>query len=227
MVMSYPRVKIADRSYLTCVVCERPLVKGYKVCYLVSTPGNTPPDPKTKQALCGPHYLEQFAQVYDGAVPGGPIPDNLLLTENVVSLERELSELAPHRLGADLENLLLLDPAVVSRALEAAKNSHFAESVQKAYTRLKSVPDVDNTPPIDMASTNNMESGRPPTVEELEALIARRTQELVDMQARIAERDGARAAAAAIRSKLAVALDCPEEEVEDRINQALDLDDNP
>lgn len=64
-------VTVDEREYFACSVCHRPLKQGY------DSPG-TPGD-----VLCGPHYQEQYAIIYQvelaqGAATLPEVPDGLL-----------------------------------------------------------------------------------------------------------------------------------------------------
>lgn len=218
MVMPYQRVQVEGRSYLSCVVCRRPLTKGYRVCYLVGTPGNTPPNPQSKQALCGPHYIEQFVKTY-GFKPEGAIPDNLLQVENVVSLQEELTALTEFQRGSGVGGLMDLDPFLLEQALMAAKSSEWGESVMSAYTRMQTEQDLDINEPITM----DTDSGPLllPTVQTLEEQIAEKQAELKIVQDRLAQKELIEHESTELRYKLAADLGCLPEDVDRVLKEKL------
>ncbi len=222
MVMTYRRTKVKGRSYLMCAVCQRPLMKGYKVCYLVNEPGNTPPDPKSKQSLCGPHYIEQFVATY-GFEPEGAIPDNLLQVENVVSFEDELYSLSEFQRGSGVGALMDLNPAVLEQALDAAKAGDWAESVMAVYVRMQTEQDLDLNEPITMPTDAPAypTPTPPPSVQTLEEQIASKTTELEAMRERIALREQDEQEKTALRERLAEELGCEPGEVESILKQRL------
>ncbi len=143
MRVGYERVTVGDRSYLICAVCQQPLVKGYGVCYAVPENGE-PIHEQARQALCGPHYREQYVKTY-GFEPKGRIPDNTLTARDVVSLEVELIALEDSQRGASVDSLLAWTPERLSGALETARGSEWVESVASARVRLDTEPRVEMT----------------------------------------------------------------------------------
>ncbi len=156
---AYDYVEVHGRSYLTCAVCLQPLTKGYSPCRLVKPVGEPDPHPNAKQALCRKDYWEQWAVEYGNNVPLPDIPDNVLAIADIPSLREELLALDPARLG-DL-GVLTGNTHLLERALQAAKNSDWVESVDGAFSRLSEkakAPDVEMSAPL-----NNIE----PTPAEL------------------------------------------------------------
>ena len=147
MVTSYSRTVVQGRSYLDCEICSRPLAKGFGVCYLVKREGGPNIDPKAKQALCGPHYQEQFKQVYpDATVPN--VPNGYLKVEDVQPLWDEVQALSPDRLGA--LRVDQLDPAILEKAFQEAADGDWAETLAQAYSRINNTwgTDVEVTAPV-------------------------------------------------------------------------------
>ena len=147
MVSDYERVEVKSRSYLLCIVCRRPWSSGYKVCYLVRRAGDAMPESDSKQSLCGPCYKEQFEQVYPGE-PVPNVPDNYLSVEAVKGLYEELNALDAQKLGS--LNMGKAAPDLLERALQAAKDSKWAETVERAYARISEqwTIDVEMSAPI-------------------------------------------------------------------------------
>ena len=218
MVMPYQRVQVKGRSYLSCVVCRRPLTKGYRVCYLVGTPGNTPPNPQSKQALCGPHYIEQFVTTY-GFDPEGAIPDGLLQVESVVSLQEELVVLTEFQRGSGVGALMDLDPFLLEQALTAATASEWGESVMAAYVRMQTEQELDINEPITMDT--DVGPLLPPTVQTLEEQIAEKQAELKIVQDRLAKKAQIEQEALDLRKKLAEELGCDIEDVDRILREKL------
>ena len=150
-ITAYDYVEVHGRSYLICAVCLQPLTKGYSPCRLVKPVGEPAPHPKTKQALCRKDYWEQWVMEYGEHEPLPDIPDNVLVIADIPSLREELLALDPMRLG----NLGVLtgNTYLLERALQAAKNGDWVESVDAAYNRLSEktkAPDVEMSAPINV-----------------------------------------------------------------------------
>ncbi len=147
--VGYERVVILGRSYMVCAECRRALLKGYNPLYLVPQPGTPAPDPKTKQALCGPCYKSQYKRIQ----PDDEVPK---LDDGYFG---EVTDPIPFGARTYLDETD--EFSVWEAAVAASRASGGGETVLQAYTRLSGSipPDVEMTAPPEQPKQSK-KSGR-------------------------------------------------------------------
>lgn len=136
-VARYERGTASDgRQYLLCANCRRPLLPGkaYNPCHPIPIPGHASPD-ATKQATCGPCYLQTWRTIYPLELEPTGIEDGYVVDEQPIPWGRKSAE----------EPGALDDVAQYRAAMEASIASNGGETVAQAHARLygeKGKPDV-------------------------------------------------------------------------------------
>lgn len=137
----YEFVRIEGKRALVCATpsCRLPLQVGVAVEPVFVVPEVGDPHPYRKQAVCGPCYRAQYEMIYPGKVLPD-VPDAIILGHPAIPKDWV------DETGEPVDDDFLL----WEKAVEQARGSGGAETVNQAYKRLMSEPDIEISAPPDI-----------------------------------------------------------------------------